>query len=320
MTLLEDLDDAATRAAVTAERSVLATLEAGCSAPLGALAEVAEGDDGDELWIRAVVLSHDGELSIRRSATGPPDQATTLGRRPGRGAARRGSRRTDEPMRTDTDKRSIVSNTAGKSRTTARQAAHPGWVSFVGSGPGDPDLLTVRAAELPRAAADVVVTEVPDHRELSSGARRRAAAARARPRARRRWLRAARPAVDARRPGQGRRQARQVRPQGGPTAGRRPVPLRLGRRRRRRPASRPARVRDRARRLRGLGRTDATPGSRCRCKAPRGPVVSCRERTCGLEPPRLLATLVLVSALRRIAEIADALVEARPRRPRRRSR
>lgn len=37
-----------------------------------------------------------------------------------------------------------------------------GWVSFVGSGPGDPDLLTVRAAEL-LSEAQVVITEVPEH-------------------------------------------------------------------------------------------------------------------------------------------------------------
>ncbi|WP_445258484.1 uroporphyrinogen-III synthase [Nocardioides aurantiacus] len=39
------------------------------------------------------------------------------------------------------------------------------WVSFVGSGPGDPGLLTVRAVELLRDA-EVVVTEVPDHQAL----------------------------------------------------------------------------------------------------------------------------------------------------------
>ena len=68
---LAALDDPRTRAAVTAERAVLATLEAGCSAPLGALAEVAEGEDGDELWIRAVALSLDGAVAVRRSASGP---------------------------------------------------------------------------------------------------------------------------------------------------------------------------------------------------------------------------------------------------------
>ena len=75
------LDDARTRAAVTAERTVLADLEAGCSAPVGALAEVAEGDDGDELWLRAVALSPDGGLAVRRSATGTPGDASEVGHR-----------------------------------------------------------------------------------------------------------------------------------------------------------------------------------------------------------------------------------------------
>ncbi len=50
--------------------------------------------------------------------------------------------------------------------TEASKVAAPrGWVSFVGSGPGDPGLLTVRAVELLREA-EVVVTEVPGHAEL----------------------------------------------------------------------------------------------------------------------------------------------------------
>ena len=78
---LSRLDDAPTRAAVTAERAVLNTLEAGCTAPLGALAEVVEGEDGEELWLRAVALSEDGGLSVRMSATGPVAEAEQLGRR-----------------------------------------------------------------------------------------------------------------------------------------------------------------------------------------------------------------------------------------------
>jgi hydroxymethylbilane synthase len=75
------LDDPATRAAVTAERSLLATLEAGCSAPVGALGEIADGGDGDELWLRAVVLDLEGRSPIRTSAVGRPDDAAGIGRR-----------------------------------------------------------------------------------------------------------------------------------------------------------------------------------------------------------------------------------------------
>jgi hydroxymethylbilane synthase len=77
--VLAVLDDAETRSAVTAERSLLATLEAGCSAPVGALADVAMGDDGDELWLRAVVADVSGTPSIRLSATGSPDDAAAVG-------------------------------------------------------------------------------------------------------------------------------------------------------------------------------------------------------------------------------------------------
>jgi hydroxymethylbilane synthase len=79
--LLEVLDDPRTRAAVEAERAVLATLEGGCSAPIGALADVVEGEDGEELWVRAIALSPDGGLSVRMSATGDPADAAGVGDR-----------------------------------------------------------------------------------------------------------------------------------------------------------------------------------------------------------------------------------------------
>jgi hydroxymethylbilane synthase len=81
LTQLAALDDRASRAAVEAERAVLATLEGGCSAPIGALADMVEGEDGEELWVRAVALSSDGGLSVRMSATGDPNDAAGLGAR-----------------------------------------------------------------------------------------------------------------------------------------------------------------------------------------------------------------------------------------------
>jgi hydroxymethylbilane synthase len=73
------LDDPASRASAVAERTVLSDLEAGCAAPVGALAEVVEGEEGEELWLRAVALSTDGILSVRRSATGPTTDPIGLG-------------------------------------------------------------------------------------------------------------------------------------------------------------------------------------------------------------------------------------------------
>ncbi|WGW10968.1 hydroxymethylbilane synthase [Saxibacter everestensis] len=75
---LAELDDAESRACVIAERAVLSRAEAGCSAPLGALAEVVEGDAGLELSLAAVLADADGHL-IRHSVQGRVVDARTLG-------------------------------------------------------------------------------------------------------------------------------------------------------------------------------------------------------------------------------------------------
>lgn len=106
--LAQALEDPRTRAAVDAERAVLATLEAGCSAPLGALAEVAEGDDGDEIWIRAVALSHDGALTVRMSTTGSPDDPVGVGRRLAEQMLDDGARSLIEPSSIDLARRQQV--------------------------------------------------------------------------------------------------------------------------------------------------------------------------------------------------------------------
>jgi hydroxymethylbilane synthase len=78
--VLAALDDAGTRACVVAERTTLAALEAGCSAPVAAYAELAEAEDGLELFLRASVTALDGSDGVRNSITGPPSEAERLGR------------------------------------------------------------------------------------------------------------------------------------------------------------------------------------------------------------------------------------------------
>jgi len=75
--LLSQLDDRTTRAAVTAERAFLSTLEAGCSAPVAALAEVTEDD---EIYLRGAVISTDGSYALRLSRTGTLADAEEVGR------------------------------------------------------------------------------------------------------------------------------------------------------------------------------------------------------------------------------------------------
>lgn len=91
---LEPLDDPATRAAVTAERAVLGALEAGCSAPVGAFATVADG----ELALRTFAGPREGGETFREEVTAsladapdPLSAAEALGRRTGTALRTRGA-------------------------------------------------------------------------------------------------------------------------------------------------------------------------------------------------------------------------------------
>jgi hydroxymethylbilane synthase len=86
--LLACADDAASRAATTAERTLLAALQAGCSAPVGGYAAGA-----GELRLHAVVVAADGETALRASAGGPAGEAERLGREVAAELLRRGAGR-----------------------------------------------------------------------------------------------------------------------------------------------------------------------------------------------------------------------------------
>ena len=73
--LLQALTDQASLAAVTAERSLLEALEAGCSAPIGAYAAGTE-----QLRMRAAVMSTDGSRVLRAHGSAPGAEAWQLGR------------------------------------------------------------------------------------------------------------------------------------------------------------------------------------------------------------------------------------------------
>jgi hydroxymethylbilane synthase len=73
--LLQAVTDEASMAAVTAERSLLEALEAGCSAPIGAFA-----GGSAQLRMQAAVMSPDGSRTLRAHGGAPAANAWQLGR------------------------------------------------------------------------------------------------------------------------------------------------------------------------------------------------------------------------------------------------
>jgi hydroxymethylbilane synthase len=82
------LDHPATRAAVTTERSLLATLEGGCQVPIGAHATL--HTEGSTIRLRAIVASVDGSHIVRDEMFG--DEPIALGRKLGERLLNAGAR------------------------------------------------------------------------------------------------------------------------------------------------------------------------------------------------------------------------------------
>ena len=74
--VLRQINDTDTFNAVSAERSLLAGLRAGCHAPLGVVTKY----EADRLTLEAVVLSRDGHQRLTAAATELAAQAQALGR------------------------------------------------------------------------------------------------------------------------------------------------------------------------------------------------------------------------------------------------
>jgi len=75
--LVAPLADAATAAAVAAERALLAGLGAGCQTPLGGHATIA----GERLLLRGLVARPDASVVLRESLEGPVSEAASVGAR-----------------------------------------------------------------------------------------------------------------------------------------------------------------------------------------------------------------------------------------------
>ncbi|MBI4787643.1 MAG: hydroxymethylbilane synthase [Chloroflexi bacterium] len=74
-TVVAQFDHAPTRAAVTAERAFLRALGGGCRMPIGAYAQVRDG----QLYLRGVIADADGSRVARGEIVGKPNEAETLG-------------------------------------------------------------------------------------------------------------------------------------------------------------------------------------------------------------------------------------------------
>lgn len=77
---LEEIEDEHTRVFVRAERAFLARLQGGCTAPIGAHADLVDVDGGTRLELLGMIADPSGTHMVRGSAQAAPNEPELLGR------------------------------------------------------------------------------------------------------------------------------------------------------------------------------------------------------------------------------------------------
>lgn len=137
----------------------MAELEAGCSAPVGAIAEVVESIDEDgrifeELSLRGCVAALDGSDVIRASGIGTPERARELG-------LSLAAELFDLGARDVLDQRTVERE--AEMTTRVRKQHKPGRITFTSRfGPGDPGLDDACAERFGACGVDFTDPDVPE--------------------------------------------------------------------------------------------------------------------------------------------------------------
>jgi uroporphyrinogen III methyltransferase/synthase len=167
--IVRSIDDGLSRALALAERQVLATMQCGCHAPVGAYAE----RRGDTIEVHAFISDVEGRRMIRRQAAGLLTQAIHAGERVANELLDAGGR--DILRELERDQGQGDSGRVGLAPPSAPETPRPnesvgqvppynvqakGKVYLVGAGPGRADLITLRGAELLKTADCVIMDKL----------------------------------------------------------------------------------------------------------------------------------------------------------------
>jgi len=148
--IVRSIDDPLSRATALAERQVLATMQCGCHAPVGAYAE----RHGETIEVNAFISDVDGRQMIRRQAEGPLSQAVQVGERVALDLLRAGGRQILDDLERNPGRGD--SGRVGSAHHTSKK----GKAYLVGAGPGRADLITLRGAELLKIADCIILDKL----------------------------------------------------------------------------------------------------------------------------------------------------------------